>query len=59
MAMAYGLSSIVRNSLNRNDTLDKLSTGQLSSNMSVFNQTGFVGPQGPISFDKHGDLTTG
>ncbi|KAG2235490.1 hypothetical protein INT48_007888 [Thamnidium elegans] len=59
MTMAHGLGRIVQDSLDRNDTLNKLSTGQLSSNMSVFNQTGFVGPQGPILFDKHGDLTTG
>lgn len=64
MVMAHGLGQLVKDATDQNKTLYDLSTGQLpfedgSDMISVFNSTGFVGPQGPLHFDKNGDTTTG
>jgi hypothetical protein len=63
MVMAYGLGQIVKDSsFNHVDILQKLSLGQFPADdytLSIFNDTGFVGPQGPVLFDKNGDTTTG
>lgn len=64
MVMAHGLGQLVKDATDQNKTLYDLSTGQLpfedgSDMISVFNGTGFVGPQGPLHFDKNGDTTTG
>ncbi|CAO3634209.1 unnamed protein product [Mucor hiemalis] len=64
MVMAHGLGQLVKDSKDQNKTLYDLSIGQLpfeqgQDMISIFNSTGFVGPQGPILFDKNGDTTTG
>ncbi|OAD05265.1 hypothetical protein MUCCIDRAFT_109120 [Mucor lusitanicus CBS 277.49] len=62
MTMAHGFGQLVRDSIDSNYTLQELTSGQLVSrySLSLFNDTGFTtGPQGPILFDKNGDIQTG
>lgn len=60
MVMAYGLGQTVKNSLDPTATLGQLSLGQfMSDDLTIFNNTGFIGPQGPVLFDKNGDTMTG
>lgn len=62
MVMAHGFSQLVRDSVDLNYTLQELTSGQLVSRyaLSIFNDTGFTaGPQGPVLFDKNGDIKTG
>ena len=63
MVMAHGLGRIVHDADDSNQTLSKLSLGQLDFEgedmLSIFNATQFMGPQGPVLLDKNGDTTTG
>ncbi|KAL9554305.1 hypothetical protein MBANPS3_002883 [Mucor bainieri] len=62
MAMAQGFGQLVRDSVDSNYTLQELASGKLVSqySLSLFNDTGFTGgPQGPVLFDKNGDVQTG
>lgn len=60
MVMAYGLGRSVKNSLEPTVTLNQLSLGQfMSDDLSIFNNTGFIGPQGPVLFDENGDTMAG
>ncbi|KAK4519569.1 Ribonucleoside-diphosphate reductase large subunit [Mucor velutinosus] len=62
MVMAYGFGQLVRDSIDSNYTLQELTSGQLMPrySLSIFNDTGFAtGPQGPVLFDKNGDVKTG
>ncbi|KAI8985943.1 periplasmic binding protein-like I [Pilobolus umbonatus] len=60
MIMAEGFRKLIIDSENRTSKLSKLSTGNLGSEMlpSAFN-VGYVGPEGAMTFDSNGDLTTG
>lgn len=62
MVMAHGFGQLVRDSVDSNCTLQELTSGQLMSrySLALFNDTGFTtGPQGPVLFDKNGDIETG
>lgn len=63
MIMAHGLGRIVKDATDQNKTLTDLSMGQLpfegDDMISIFNQTQFLSPQGPILLDKNGDTMTG
>ncbi|EPB87172.1 hypothetical protein HMPREF1544_05997 [Mucor circinelloides 1006PhL] len=62
MVMAHGFGQLVRDSVDSNCTLQELTSGQLKSrySLALFNDTGFTtGPQGPVLFDKNGDIETG
>ncbi|CEP12702.1 hypothetical protein [Parasitella parasitica] len=61
MVMAHGFGQIIRDSVDSNYTLQELASGQLLSRytLSIFNDTGFISPQGPAIFDKNGDVEIG
>ncbi|KAI8646977.1 hypothetical protein BD408DRAFT_439732 [Parasitella parasitica] len=61
MVMAHGFGQIIRDAVDANYTLQELALGQLLPRytLSIFNDTGFTGPQGPALFDKNGDVETG
>ncbi|KAI9487659.1 MAG: periplasmic binding protein-like I [Benjaminiella poitrasii] len=60
MIMAEGFGKIINNSKNQTDELLRLASGELGDEMlpTAFN-IGYVGPQGPMTYDSNGDLTTG
>ncbi|KAI8982158.1 hypothetical protein BDF20DRAFT_865263, partial [Mycotypha africana] len=68
MSMAHGIGQVVRDAIHPADVLQKLTTGENKrgrpflanyDTITLFNDTGFVGPQGPILFNKEGDIMIG
>lgn len=60
MVMAKGYQKVIANSNNQTLQLQKLASGALGDELlpPVFN-VNYVGPEGPMTYDSNGDLTTG
>ncbi|OZJ06828.1 hypothetical protein BZG36_00060 [Bifiguratus adelaidae] len=60
MVMARGFRAAIANATDAAVALRRLASGQLGSKLlpQAFN-TGYVGPEGPMTFDANGDVTSG